>query len=77
LIVEARLLIELKSVERLAPVHPKQVLTYIRLLELPLGLLINFGAATYKEGVQRILNSRADLSDIELERRKIVQRAQD
>ena len=44
LIIEDRLLIELKSVESLLPVHSKQVLTYLRLLNLPLGLLINFGA---------------------------------
>ncbi len=51
LLVEERLLIELKSVEQLAPVHSKQVLTYLRLLRLPLGLLINFGAPTFKEGI--------------------------
>jgi iron complex transport system substrate-binding protein len=56
LIVEDQLLIELKSVENLAPVHAKQVLTYLRLLDLPLGLLINFGAATFKEGCKRIVN---------------------
>lgn len=56
LIVEGRLLIELKSVERLAAVHGKQVLTYLRLLDLPLGLLLNFGGATFKEGIRRIAN---------------------
>ncbi|MFA7233945.1 MAG: GxxExxY protein [Terrimicrobiaceae bacterium] len=56
ILVEDLLLIELKSVENLAPVHSKQVLTYLRLLNLPLGLLINFGAATFKEGVKRIVN---------------------
>ncbi len=56
LIVEDRLLIELKSVENLLPVHFKQVLTYLRLLKLPLGLLINFGAPTFKDGCKRILN---------------------
>lgn len=64
LLVEGKLLIELKSVEKIAPVHPKQVLTYLRLLDLPLGLLMNFGAATFKEGVQRVLNARADLSQV-------------
>lgn len=58
LIVEDLLLIELKSVEKLNPVHAKQVLTYLRLLNLPLGLLINFGAVTLKEGCQRIVNGR-------------------
>lgn len=56
LLIERRLLIELKSVERLAPLHSKQVLTYLRLLDLPLGLLINFGGGTFKEGVRRIAN---------------------
>ena len=54
------ILIELKSVENLAPVHSKQVLTYLRLLKLPLGLLINFGAATFKEGIKRIVNGQQD-----------------
>jgi hypothetical protein len=43
-------------VEKLAPVHSKQVLTYLRLMDLPVGLLINFGAATLKEGLHRIVN---------------------
>ncbi|HCF93935.1 MAG TPA: GxxExxY protein [Verrucomicrobia bacterium] len=62
LIVEDLLLIELKSVEKLAPVHSKQVLTYLRLLDLPLGLLINFGAATFKEGCKRIVNGTQDFT---------------
>ena len=56
LIVNNLLLVEVKSMEHLAPVHPKHVLTYLRLLKLPLGLLINFGAGTFKEGVKRIVN---------------------
>ena len=56
LLVESRVVVELKSVEKLAPVHSKQVLTYLRLLKLPVGLLINFGAATLKEGLHRIVN---------------------
>ena len=56
LLVEDALLIELKSVEALAPVHSKQLLTYLRLLNLPLGLLMNFGAAVFKDGVRRIVN---------------------
>ncbi len=56
LLVHGKLVVELKSVETLAPVHSKQLLTYLRLLELPLGLLINFGAATFKEGCKRIVN---------------------
>ena len=56
LVVKGRFVVELKSVETLAPVHPKQLLTYLRLMRLPLGLLINFGAATFREGVKRIVN---------------------
>ena len=51
-----RVIVEIKSVERLLPVHPKQLLTYLRLLNLSVGLLINFGAPTLKEGLQRIVN---------------------
>lgn len=69
LLVDRVLLIELKSVEKTAPVHAKQVLTYLRLLDLPLGLLINFGAPTFKEGARRILNPRADLSKVRVWRK--------
>lgn len=61
LLVEGKLLIELKSAERSAPVHGKQVLTYLRLMDLPLGLLMNFGTATFKEGVKRVANNRSSL----------------
>ncbi len=57
LLVEGIVVVELKSVEKLAPVHSKQVLTYLRLLNLPVGLLINFGGATLKEGLHRIVNN--------------------
>jgi iron complex transport system substrate-binding protein len=57
LLVEARVIVELKSIERLGPVHGKQVLTYLRLSQLSVGLLINFGTATLKEGLQRIVNN--------------------
>jgi iron complex transport system substrate-binding protein len=50
-------IVELKSVERLAPVHAKQVLTYLRLMDLRVGLLINFGAPTLKEGLRRVANA--------------------
>ena len=56
LILDQQLLVEIKSIERLAPVHGKQVLTYLRLLDMRLGLLINFGGATFKEGIRRIAN---------------------
>jgi GxxExxY protein len=56
LLVERTLIVELKSIERLAPVHGKQVLTYLRLMGLPLGLLMNFRQATFKEGLRRVAN---------------------
>ncbi|MEH3159777.1 MAG: GxxExxY protein [Sphingomonas taxi] len=56
LIVEGRLIVEIKSVERLNAAHAKQLLTYLRLTKQPLGLLINFGGATLKEGLRRIVN---------------------
>lgn len=59
LMVEGQVVVELKSVEKLAAVHQKQVLTYLRVLDLPIGLLINFGAALLKDGVHRIANPRA------------------
>ena len=56
LLVEDKLLIEIKSTERHARVHAKQVLTYLRLMDLRIGLLMNFGMGTFKEGVQRLVN---------------------
>lgn len=57
LLVDHRVVVELKSVEKLAPVHSKQLLTYLRLQKLQVGLLINFGSATLKEGLHRIVNN--------------------
>ena len=57
LLVEGRVVVELKSVEKVAPVHSKQLLTYLRLMNVPVGLLINFGASTLKEGLHRIVNN--------------------
>lgn len=56
LIVEKKLIIELKSVERLQPVHSKQLLTYLRLTGCRLGLLINFGENLLKDGIKRVAN---------------------
>jgi GxxExxY protein len=56
LIVSDCVMIELKSVESLAPVHKKQLLTYLRLTGLKLGLLINFGAPLIKDGIVRVVN---------------------
>ncbi len=56
LLVDERGIVELKSVERLAPIHGKQLLTYLRLMNLQVGLLINFGGIRLKEGLRRIVN---------------------
>jgi GxxExxY protein len=57
LIINGKLLIEVKSTEQHAAVHAKQLLTYLRLMQMPLGILMNFGTATFKEGVRRIANN--------------------
>jgi len=57
LLVERQLIIELKSTERDSALYPKQLLTYLRLLNLPLGLLMNFGQETFKQGIQRVVNN--------------------
>jgi len=56
LIVEDKVIVELKSVEKFAPVHKKQLLTYLRVADKRLGLLINFGAALLKDGIHRVAN---------------------
>jgi len=66
LLVEGAVLVELKSVEKITAVHGEQVLTYLRLLKLPIGLLVNFGASTFKEGVKRIVNDHQDFSSSRL-----------
>jgi GxxExxY protein len=62
LMVEDRVVVELKSVEAVQPVHKKQLLTYLRLTNKELGLLINFGEVLLKKGIHRIINSRRPLS---------------
>ncbi len=57
IIVENKVILELKSQEVLAPVHSKQLLTYLRVTGLKLGLLINFGEALIKNGIHRIVNN--------------------
>ena len=57
LLIERSLIVEIKSVERLIPVHGKQLLTYLRLARQPLGLLMNFGGETFKEGIRRVANN--------------------
>lgn len=56
LIVDDKVIIEIKSVEALAPVHKKQLLTYLRLTDLRLGLLINFNVELIKDGIRRVVN---------------------
>jgi GxxExxY protein len=56
LIVEDMVIVELKSLEKLAPVHAKQLLTYLRLADKHLGLLVNFGEALIKDGIKRVVN---------------------
>ena len=60
LIVERKVVVELKSVELIAPVHKKQLLTYLRLADCRLGLLINFGAELIKNGISRVVNNLPD-----------------
>ena len=60
LLVDGQLIIEVKSVERLSPLHSKQLLTYLCLAKQPVGLLMNFGAETFKEGLRRIANGAAE-----------------
>ncbi|MEP6833948.1 MAG: GxxExxY protein [Gemmatimonas sp.] len=56
LLVEEVLVVELKSIKCLSPAHTKQLLTHLRLKRLSLGLLLNFGGATMKEGIKRVVN---------------------
>ena len=57
LLIDHRLILEIKSVDRLMPVHAKQLLTYLRLTKQPVGLLLNFGGETMKEGIRRLVNN--------------------
>ena len=60
LIVEDKVIVEIKSVETVAPVHKKQLWTHLRLADKRLGLLINFNVVQIKEGIQRIANGIPD-----------------
>jgi len=64
LLVQGRIIVELKSVERLAPVHKKQLQTYIRLANLNVGLLLNFGAPLLREGITRVVCGAPDLPNV-------------
>lgn len=60
LIVEDKVIVEIKSVEVVAPVHSRQLLTYLRLAHKRLGLLINFNVALIKDGISRVVNGLDD-----------------
>lgn len=60
LLIEGMIIVELKSVEKMIPLHMKQLLTYLRLADKPLGLLINFNETVLKNGITRIINSPKD-----------------
>ena len=66
LLVNGQLIVELKSVENIHPVHPKQLLTCLRLMKLSLGLLINFGAPLLKDGLQRVVNKHTNFASSRL-----------
>ncbi len=56
ILVEKRLILEIKAVEQLSKAHAKQLLTYLRLFDQPVGLLLNFSGETMKEGIRRMVN---------------------
>jgi len=56
IIVAERLIVEIKSIEIISPVHAKQVITYLRLTGIKLGLLVNFNSALIKDGIKRLVN---------------------
>ncbi|MBI5428066.1 MAG: GxxExxY protein [Nitrospinae bacterium] len=60
IVVEDSVIIEIKSVEKIGPVHKKQLLTYLRLTGKKLGLLVNFGDALIKDGIARVVNGLKD-----------------
>ena len=78
LVVNGKVIVEVKSVETTAPVHKMQLLTYLRVADMRLGLLINFGQALIKTGISRVVNRLHDLSvegisrkDARRQRRKV------
>ena len=60
LFVEGKVIIDLKSVEKIIPIHSKQLLTYLRLTNTKLGFILNFGTAVMKDGINRIINGELD-----------------
>lgn len=57
IVVEAKVILELKSVNKIEPIHEAQLLTYLKLADLKLGILINFNVPVLKEGIKRIVNN--------------------
>jgi len=70
LVVEDKVIVEIKSVETIAPVHKKQLLTYLRLSNKRLGLLINFNVVLIKDGITRVVNGLEDDSHAKSQSRK-------
>jgi GxxExxY protein len=60
LLIDDQLIVEVKSVDQQHPAYAKQLLTYLRLMKLPVGLVINFGGASLKEGIRRVVNGHLD-----------------
>ena len=60
LFIEGKVLLELKSVERIIPAHKKQLLTYLKLTNSKLGFILNFGAGLMKDGISRVINGQID-----------------
>ncbi|MBL0937394.1 MAG: GxxExxY protein [Gemmatimonadaceae bacterium] len=72
LLIDGVLVVEVKQTERIAPVHRQQLLTYLRLLDLPRGLLLNFGLGTMKDGIARVSNPRVqDMKDLRVDRARV------
>jgi GxxExxY protein len=63
LFVEKLVVVELKAVEELAPIHEAQLLTYLKLTDAPLGLLLNFNVTVLRNGIRRLLNKRHEVVD--------------
>ena len=70
LVVEGLVIVELKSLEVVAPVHKKKLLTYLRLADKRLGLLLNFGEEVLRDGIHRVVNGLEEQAHAEAQRRK-------
>ena len=60
LLVDRRVIVEVKAIDALAPIHSRQLYTYLRLADVRLGLVLNFGAMTMREGIKRVVNGDLD-----------------